>query len=71
MNIIRNEKGVMFMKVIPSVVNGMLSNLEGKVTIKKFKDGTSKRCFVLVSDQTISNDYLGTIYLWKGSYIEL
>ena len=58
----------MFMMVIPSVVNEMLSILEGKVT---FKDGTSKKCFVLSSDQTIMNDCLGTIFLWKGSYIEL
>ena len=71
MNIIRNEQGIMFMQVIPSVVNRMLSNLEGKETIKKFKDGTSKKCFVLSSDQKTMNDYLGTIYLWKGSYIEL
>lgn len=70
MNIIRNEQGVMLMKVAPVVVNDMLKNLKGRVTIKNFEGGESKRCFVLDKHQTI-DDGMSIIYLWKGSYIEL
>ena len=71
MNIIRDENGIMLMKVFPSLVNRMLDNFTGKVTIKKFKDGSSKKCFVFTCDQSLTNPYIGIIYFWKNSYIEL
>lgn len=71
MNILRDENGIMLMKVLPSMCNELLNNLEGSVVIKKFKDGRRVSCFVLNKDQSISNHYIGVIYLWEGSYIEL
>ena len=61
----------MLMKVKPKLVSDMLENFEGAIKIKKFKDGTSKKCFVFTCDQSLTNPYIGVIYFWKNSYIEL
>lgn len=71
MNIVRDENGVMLMKVKPSLCNEMLNNLEGVIKVKTFEGGNKVKCFVLTTPQTLNNPSIGVIYLWEGSYIEL
>lgn len=69
MNILRNEKGTMIAHLTPKLLNMILEEADGRWTLKEFKSGEKKSCFVFNSDAslTLNNN---KIYIWEGYYIE-